>query len=157
LLRIRKPGVVERHLGGSDGKLRVAIESLQAVGRKMIFRDPVGNFAAAMRVKFGRIETGDPLDAALLGAQAAPKIVPAGSDAGDRTDARNNCATPGHLRLWFGVLSLEVRFHATEGLGCHRVDKAVADDRFRNRREEGDSKVEVMDDLDEDTRRRFLE
>src|SRR5688500_16575045 len=96
LLRIRKPGIVERHPGRSDGKLRVAVESLQAVRRKIIFRDPVGNFAAAMRVEFIGVEAGDPLDAALFSAQTAPKLFSSRSDAGDRANSGNDCATSGH-------------------------------------------------------------
>src|SRR5476651_733425 len=73
------------------------------MGRKIIFRRPIGDFSAAMRVELTRVETGDSLDAALLRAKATPKIFATDSNAGDRTDAGNDRATPCHLEDGTGV------------------------------------------------------
>src|SRR5207247_10881599 len=72
--RMGNAGIIERHPGGGDGELRVAVEALQPMGRKMIFRDPIPNFTAAMRIELGRIEARDGLNAAFLRAEPAPKV-----------------------------------------------------------------------------------
>ncbi len=93
LLGVGKTRIIERHLRRRDGKLRVAIEPLQAMRRKIILGHPIRNFSAAMRVEFRRVETGDRSNAALLRAHSTPEIFAADSDAGNRTDAGNNRAT----------------------------------------------------------------
>src|ERR1700730_11458340 len=50
LPRIFDPSVIERHLCGCHGKLRIAIKPLQAMRREEFVRVPISNFAAAMRI-----------------------------------------------------------------------------------------------------------
>src|SRR6516225_2102696 len=95
--RVRK-----RELRGGDGKLRVAIETLEAMGWKKFFRRPIVNLAAAMRVKDCRVETADTRDAAPFRAHSVPEIIDTCADAGDRTDAGDDRAAPAHAASPFG-------------------------------------------------------
>src|ERR1044071_9869493 len=104
LLRIRQAGIVERHFCRCHRELGVAVEPLQAMRWKVFFRGPLRNLTAAMRVERRGVEAGNALDATLLRAQAAPKILPSNPDAGDWADAGNDCATPRHFR--FGICDL---------------------------------------------------
>src|SRR5205085_586206 len=102
--RIGEPGIIERHFGRGDGKLRVAIEPFQTMRRKVIFGDPIQNLTGAMRVELRGIKARNPADPAFLRAQSAPEIFAPDPDGGDGTEAGDDCATLRHAG--FGVQNL---------------------------------------------------
>ena len=99
--------------------------------REMILRNPIADFAAAMRVERSRVEAGDMLDAALLREDPAPERILARANAGDRSDAGDDCPallSVAHRSGGELVLRLEVRLHAAQRLTRDMVDEESADD-----------------------------
>src|SRR5207302_2693396 len=86
IVRILDSGVVERELGRRDGKLGVAIESLQSMRRKKLFRVPVVNLSDHANAESARFEIVDPTNAGFLGANPVPKTFNAFADTSDRTE-----------------------------------------------------------------------
>src|SRR4029077_2087663 len=82
--------VVQRELGRYNSELRVAIEPLQSVRRKKLFRIPIANLAGTTHTENTRIESCDARNAALFRKDSIPKIIDAGADACDGTDARDD-------------------------------------------------------------------
>src|SRR5947207_15986994 len=88
--------VLQRELGRYDSELRVAIEPLQSVRRKKLFRIPIANLAGTTHTENTRIESCDARNAALFRKDSVPKIIDAGADACDGADARDDRAPPVH-------------------------------------------------------------
>src|SRR2546428_9260000 len=96
LTRIYKARILQRQFRRGDGKLRIAIQSLQTMWRKKILRIPIANFARAMRIESARVECRNFDDAAFFRANTAPEILPTSTNACNRSDAGNDRATFAH-------------------------------------------------------------
>jgi hypothetical protein len=94
--RVIDAGIIERELRRRDCKLRVAIESSEALRRKMLLWSPVADFAGAPHLKRLGIETGDATDAGFFGENSVPKFLASASDASDGTDSSNDRAPSAH-------------------------------------------------------------
>src|SRR6476661_5856206 len=82
----RKTGIVERHLGRDQRKLREAVESPGAFRRHVVERfelDMAGHLARGV----GRIEAIDSPDRRSARADSGPQLIESRSDWGDRADA----------------------------------------------------------------------
>ena len=105
--RIGDPGVIERQLRRSDGKLRVTIEPLQTMAAEKI---PPGSNReiSPPQCALGNAPVSkarNPADAAFLRANAIPKTIDAFADAGDGTDACDDGAPSGHAVTLFARAS----------------------------------------------------
>src|SRR5437588_12259868 len=67
VVRIFNSGVVERELGRSDRKLRVAVESFQSMMREKLFSVPVPNLTGDPNAKPADVETGNWANAGFFG------------------------------------------------------------------------------------------
>ena len=96
VVRIFDSCVIEREFCRRDGKLRVTIKPLQTVRRKIIFRNPIGNFPAALRVeqRWRRKLVICPMPVSRPGFLS--KSIDAFANAGDRTEAGNDDASSVH-------------------------------------------------------------
>src|SRR5207302_8967054 len=92
-------------LGRRDGKLGVAIESLQSMRRKKLFRVPVVNLSDHANAESARFEIVDPTNAGFLGANPVPKTFNAFADTSDRTETGNDNASPFHAVTFFARAS----------------------------------------------------
>src|SRR5437763_14160347 len=59
------------------------------------------------------------------------------------------------FKIWRSLV-LQMHFHRAQRLARDGMDESLADERFSNRREEGNSKAKVMHNLNQDTSRRVL-
>src|SRR6478609_1967024 len=92
LLGPGKLGVLERQKGGRDGKLCVAVETLQPVRRKERGGIPIADFPTAMRFIGAGVEGSDPVDPAACRTNTIPKGILSDPCAGDRADSSDDDA-----------------------------------------------------------------
>src|SRR5256886_12262724 len=97
--------VVQRKLCGHDSELGITIKPFQSVRRKKLFRIPIANLAGTTHTENTRIESCDARNAALFRKDSVPKIIDAGADACDGTDARDDRAPPVHAATLFTLAS----------------------------------------------------
>src|ERR1700720_2405054 len=103
--RIFQPCIIECEFGGRDGKLRVTIEPFETMRRKKFFRIPIANFTPAAHMERIDVKAGNPADAALLGKDRFPEVLPPMPDAGDWADAGDDRAPSAHAATWFPLVS----------------------------------------------------
>jgi hypothetical protein len=103
--RIFDACVVERQLRRRDGKLRVAVESLQTVRRKEFFWVPVANLAGAAHMKRARVEARDAANAALLSKNSVPKVFASSPDASNGPDPSDDRASSAHAVTLLAIVS----------------------------------------------------
>src|SRR5687768_8265582 len=92
IVRPREACVFEREQGAGNRELGVAIEPFQPMRREEGRRVPIADFTRAMCLELARVEARQPRDAALTGANVPPERLTPYTNAGDRTDARDDGA-----------------------------------------------------------------
>src|SRR2546429_4748192 len=97
--------VVQRELCRYDGELRVAVEALQTVRWKKLFRIPIANLAGTTHSEHTWIKTCDTVNAALFRQNPVPKRIDARADACNGPDTGDDRASSAHAVTLFALAS----------------------------------------------------